>query len=183
MLFAEHEPALALAMDSSLDLDPALALAIALSAFCLPLQVRKCIPTESLVSVLRDTPATKGMENAIEVASFDETLILSSIPDIDETCEVINEILAIAKRVARGSSVQRLELMQTVAPDAANHMAPLPGSDGKVQSQRSVGSDTFAEEFNLNPEDWLIFLRDHAQLEKFKVRSTLVLRDIRAVCP
>lgn len=135
------------------------------------LQVRKCIPTESLVSVLRDTPATKGMENAIEVASFDETLILSSIPDIDETCEVINEILAIAKRVARGSSVQRLELMQAMAPGEPMPMAPSAGGDGMGTSQRPVGSDTFAQEFTLNPEDWLVFLRDHAELQKYRVRT------------
>jgi hypothetical protein len=111
------------------------------------------------------------MENAIEVASLDETLILSSIPDIEETCEVINEILAIAKRVARGSSVQRLELLQVVANEDETPSDPSSG-DGRASSHRSGGTDTFGQDFTLNPEDWLVFLRDNAELRKYKVRRT-----------
>jgi hypothetical protein len=44
--------------------------------------VKKVLPVTRIVSVLRDTPATKEMDSAIEVAATDEALIFSSIPDL-----------------------------------------------------------------------------------------------------
>ncbi len=68
--------------------------------------VKKVLPIDSIMSVLRDTPATQEMDSAIEVACVEEALIFSQIPDLQVTAEAINEILEISKRKRRGSMRQ-----------------------------------------------------------------------------
>ena len=70
------------------------------------MQVKKVLPVVSRVSVLRDTPATKGMDSAIEVATTEEPLIFSSIPDLQETAEAISEIMQMEKNRRRGDTTQ-----------------------------------------------------------------------------
>lgn len=69
-------------------------------------QVKKVLPVSMLVSVLRDTPATKGLDSAIEVASTDETIIFCNIPDLKETAEAISEILQQETNRRRGGLTQ-----------------------------------------------------------------------------
>ena len=54
--------------------------------------VKKVLPIDSIVGVLRDTPAIADVRSAIEVALTEETLIFSEIPDLAYTCEALNEV-------------------------------------------------------------------------------------------
>ena len=57
--------------------------------------VKKVLHIDSIVGVLRDTPAIADVRSAIEVALTEETLIFSEIPDLAYTCEALNEVLAL----------------------------------------------------------------------------------------
>ena len=57
--------------------------------------VKKVLHIDSIVAVLRDTPAIADVRSAIEVALTEETLIFSEIPDLAYTCEALNEVLAL----------------------------------------------------------------------------------------
>ena len=74
--------------------------------------VKKVLPVSSIVTVLRDTPATRDVNDAIEVACMEDTFIFSEIPDLTETCEAVHEVITLASRHKRGSVNQTLELNQ-----------------------------------------------------------------------
>jgi len=116
--------------------------------------VKKVLPVDRIVAVLRDTPATADVEAAIEVACIEETLIFSAIPDLRETCEAINEVLTLARKARRGSVTQTLEL-SAEAREAAKRTLQAPVAKAKT-------ADSFDARFQLAAEDWLDFLQREA---------------------
>jgi len=127
------------------------------------MQVKKVLPVTSLVSVLRDTPATKGMESAIEVASTDEALIFSSIPDLKETAEAISEILQAETNRRRGDTTQVMEL-NSKAREAARQALSTSGGPKTSLDQR----------FQLTADDWLEFLQKEAQSSVYSANDVIV---------
>ena len=73
------------------------------------------LPIESIVAVLRDTPAIADVKAAIEVALTEETLIFSEIPDLAYTCEALNEVHRTAHLRAQRLAAA-LTLALTLAP-------------------------------------------------------------------
>ena len=77
------------------------------------------LPIESIVAVLRDTPAIADVKAAIEVALDEETLIFSEIPDLAYTCEALNEVHRTAHLRAQRLAAA-LTLALTLAPPNPN---------------------------------------------------------------
>ena len=121
------------------------------------------LPVSALVSVLRDTPATKGMESAIEVATTDEALIFSSIPDLKETAEAISEILQLETNRRRGGTTQVMEL-NSKAREAARQALSMSGGPKTSLDQR----------FQLTADDWLEFLQKEAQSSVYAANEVIV---------
>ena len=127
--------------------------------------VKKVLPVNRIVAVLRDTPATADVESAIEVACIEETLIFSEIPDLRETCEAINEVLTLARKARRGSVAQTLEL-SAEAREAAKRTLQAPATGAAAHS--------FDARFQLAPGDWLDFLQREAHCCEYSKGEVIV---------
>ena len=115
--------------------------------------VKKVLPVSSIVTVLRDTPATRDVNDAIEVACMEDTFIFSEIPDLTETCEAVHEVITLASRHKRGSVNQTLELNQDAREAARQALST---------AVKPREADGFEQRFQLAADDWLDFLQREA---------------------
>jgi len=133
-------------------------------------QVKKSLPVQSIVSVLQNTPATKGMDAAVEVACLEDAYIFSNIPDHKETCAALNEMIKLAERKLRGAKTQNFEFNDKGRDAAREALESIPRSANSVK------------EFQLSPEEWLEFLQREAQSQIYNRGEPIVRQNSQCDC-